>query len=459
MKRFISIVLLCTQITAQADVSNDMTEFFNGLGFQSNTTGAGAYQGQSAGLYTGGQLFARQEVRQMNLSHIEFPSYRAGCGGIDMFMGGFSFINADELVNMFEAIGNNALGFTWLLAMDTLSPSISGVTQNMQTLASQINSLNINSCESAASLVGGLWPKTDEAQKHICANIGASEGIFSDWAAAKQGCGAEGQRAQILKEHKNGEYKEYILDDTNIAWKAIQKNDFLKEDKELAELFMSLTGTIVINAPSDNKTVPRYRYLHSLLEKTGLMTALMYGGTTTLYQCQDSDCLDVSETTLSIDEKSGFVNQVREMLNNITQKIITDEALNDDEIAFLGSTSLPIYKMLNVESAYSSAGSLLNLHTYAEMIAVDILYQYLNETFDVMQASTQLLHLSEDIIAPYKQSIMDAKHTLYRLQTVTQENVLKSIDLIQRTKALEQELAGKLSSHLVLVLGWGHGVR
>ncbi len=459
MKRFLLLGLLCTSFQSHADVSSDMTDFFNSLGFQSNTTGAGAYQGQSAGLYTGGQLFARHEVRRMNLSHIEFPSYRGGCGGIDMYMGGFSFINADELVNMFEAIGNNALGFTWLLAMDTLSPSINGATQSMQNLANQVNSFNINSCETAASLVGGLWPKTDEAQKQVCANIGASTGMFSDWAAAKQGCGAQGQRAQILADNKEGEYKEYILDNTNIAWKATQKNDFLKHDKQLAELFMSLTGTLVINAPSQDKTQPRYQYFHPLIERSGVITALMYGGNATLYQCQDNDCLSVRENTVSIDEKSGFVNQVREMLHAITQKVTLDEALSEDEIAFLGSTSLPIYKMLNVEAAYSSAGSLLNLHTYAEIIALDILYQYLNETLDVMLASSELLHMSEELMKPYKDGVRAAKNTLYAVQQVTQENVMESIDLIQRTKALEQELAGKLSSHLVLVLGWGHGVR
>ncbi len=454
-----SLLLISTQ--AIADISSDMTSFFNSLGFQSNMTGAGAYQGQTAGLYTGGQLFARQEVRQMNLGHLEFPSYRGGCGGIDMYMGGFSFINADELVNMFEAIGNNALGFTWLLAMDTISPAINGATQNMQNLASQINSFNINSCETAASLVGGMWPKTDEAQKQVCANIGASQGIFSDYAAAKQGCGAEGQRAKILRDNKEGEFKEYIQDDTNIAWKAIEKNDFLKNDYQLAELFMSLTGTVVINVPGDDKTQPRYAYHHPLVERSGIISALMYGGEANIYHCSEyGKCLDVTQSVVRVNEESGFVYQVQEILQAITIKTARDDvALSEEEIAFLGATSLPIYKILNVEAAYSTSGSLLNLHSYAEMIALDILYQYLTETIDVMLASSQMLHINEELMRPYKEGLKDAKQSIYRLQSATKNDLTKNIDLIQRTKALEQELSGKLSSHLVHVLGWGHGVR
>ncbi len=460
MKRFILLASLCISFCVQADISEDMTNFFNDMGFQSNVTGAGAYQGQTAGLYTGGQLFARQEVRQMNLGSIQFPSYRGGCGGIDMFMGGFSFINSDELVNMFEAIGNNALGFTWLLAMDTLSPSINNATQTMQNLANEVNGFNINSCELAASIVGGVWPKTDEAQKQVCANIAASSGKYSDWAAARQACGAEGERAQILKDHLNGEYKELILHDTNLAWQSIQKNDFLKQDAQLAELFMSMTGTIIIDVPQNDHTAPKYQYFYPLIERSGVISALLYGGDATLYQCQDREaCLNVNESTVAIAESSGFVKQVQEILDEITQKIIIDTELTDAEISFLGSTSLPIYKMLNVEAAYSTAGSLLNLHSYAEMIALDILYQYLNETLEVMLTSSQYLHMSDELVQPYKEGIREAKQSLYQLQSVSQSHVMESIDLIQRTKALEQELAGKLSSHLILVLGWGHGVR
>ncbi|MFA6038134.1 MAG: conjugal transfer protein TraH [Legionellales bacterium] len=460
MKRFILSLSLCASISAQADISSDMTNFFNNMGFQTNTTGAGAYQGQTAGLYTGGQLFARQEVRKNNLGSISFPSYRGGCGGIDMFMGGFSFINADELVSLFEAIGNNALGFTWLLAMDTLSPSINNATQTMQNLANEVNAFNINSCEAAASVVGGVWPKTDEAQKQVCANIAASTGKYSDWAAARQACGAEGERAEILQDHLDGEFKELILHDTNLAWQAIQKNDFLRQDSQLAELFMSLTGTIIIDVPQNDHTEPRYQYFYPLIERSSVISSLLYGGDATLYQCRDLDeCLEVNESAVTIAVSSGFVQQVQEILDGITQKIIIDQELSDSEIAFLGSTSLPIYKMLNVEAAYSTAGSLLNLHSYAEMIALDILYQYLNETLEVMLASSQYLHMSDELVQPYKDGIREAKQSLYQLQSSSQSHVMESIDLIQRTKALEQELAGKLSSHLILVLGWGHGVR
>ena len=54
-----------------------------------------------------------------------------------------------------------------------------------------MNNLSINSCEMAQGLVGGVWPKGDLADKAICEAIGNSEGIFTDYAAAKHGCGTQ----------------------------------------------------------------------------------------------------------------------------------------------------------------------------------------------------------------------------------------------------------------------------
>src|SRR3546814_7061651 len=52
--------------------------------------------------------------------------------------------------------------------------------------AQMMNALNISSCETAQALVGSVWPKGDLADKAICEAIGNSDGIFSDYAAAKQ---------------------------------------------------------------------------------------------------------------------------------------------------------------------------------------------------------------------------------------------------------------------------------
>ena len=109
---------------ARADVASSMNSFFNDAGGAANVTGPTAYQGQSAGYYSLGNAWTRFPQKSVSPFNLQLPSARAGCGGIDLFTGSFSFINAAEMVAMLKATANNALGFAFKLAIDSVSPEI-----------------------------------------------------------------------------------------------------------------------------------------------------------------------------------------------------------------------------------------------------------------------------------------------------------------------------------------------
>jgi conjugative transfer pilus assembly protein TraH len=60
---------------------------FNALGAIGNYTAPGAFRGQTFNTYTGGNLMMRSPNRVYQLAAVQFPSARAGCGGIDVFGG------------------------------------------------------------------------------------------------------------------------------------------------------------------------------------------------------------------------------------------------------------------------------------------------------------------------------------------------------------------------------------
>ena len=77
-KRFLlTFGSLVLSLNASAGISQDMSNFFESSGMQSNVTGAGAYKGQTAGLYTGGQLYSRNQVKMIYPANINLPSYSA----------------------------------------------------------------------------------------------------------------------------------------------------------------------------------------------------------------------------------------------------------------------------------------------------------------------------------------------------------------------------------------------
>jgi conjugative transfer pilus assembly protein TraH len=209
---------------AVAGVGADMQTFFDDAGVRANLTGPTAFQGQSAGYYSGGNIWTRFPQKSIQPFNIQLPHARAGCGGIDLFAGSFSFINTAELVAMLKATANNAIGFAFQLAIDAISPQISGVIKDMSQKMQQINQMNISSCETAQGLVGGLWPKMDSTRATICEAVGNSGGLFSDWAASRQGCNNGNKRDETIKANTNPEMAAQLVGEPhNFTWDILDK--------------------------------------------------------------------------------------------------------------------------------------------------------------------------------------------------------------------------------------------
>lgn len=445
-----------------ADINSDLDNYFNNLGFSSNTTSPHAYQGQQAGYYTGGSLNMRNQVRDVQIMQVSLPSYRSGCGGIDIFGGSFSMLNADELMELMQNILNNAGAYAFTLALETATPELENIMNKWNNYLNFVNQSNINSCEMAESLVGGMWPKTRGAQQRICEDIGTSNGTFADWAAAKQGCGVDGGIDKALSQaKKDGRYKDLVLDNGNIVWKAIQRHAFLQSDSELAELFMSLSGTVVLTKAGDgtiqNKTYP------ALVENNNLVKALLEGDKATIYRCDTTDtdgCLSPKDDKdIYISKDNAFKSHVAKLLRSMADKIMTDKALSDEEIGLLQSTSLPIYKMLNVQAAYMKDGNLPDVDQYADVIALDILYQYLHESLSLIKQSVAVLPYPDSILEKIEPGIEQEMRNLVSERKNAYSELVTTTQLIEETQAIERMLTGEFSSEFASTISWAKGLR
>jgi conjugative transfer pilus assembly protein TraH len=447
-----------------ANINSDLNSYFNDLGFSSNTTSPSAYHGQEAGFYTGGSILARNAIRDVQIVQIDLPSYRSGCGGIDLFAGGFSFINSDQLINMLNNILNNAAAYAFTLSLETVTPEIANVMKYWYDIANKVNQANLNSCETAEGIVGGLWPKTRSAQQRVCEDVGSSTNYFTDWAAARQGCGAGGDYASVVNSNKsNPLYKSMIIDTGNIAWKAIQQVGFLASDPELAELFMSLSGTVVLykNGNSSDSNIEHVTF-PALIQDDKILNSLLHGGEAKIYKCDTTDtdgCLHPSKSTVNITEDNAFSTHVAKILTDILLKIYDDTPLNDEEIGLLQSTSLPVYKMLNVQAASQKDKSIIDVTGYADIIAVDILFEYLRESLLIVKNSVATLPYPEEIIAELQPNLDKQLADLRKQQESSYKQLTMSIQLIEQTQTLEKMLSADLSSELSNTLSWAKGLQ
>lgn len=451
MKYLILALLLSTN--AYADANSNLTNFFNKLGGASNVTRAGAYQDQAAGFYTGGNLFARNQVHQSQLMNIQMPDFRAGCGGIDMFMGAFSHISSERMIEAIKAIGANMASYAMLLAIETMSPQVKNILTELNDLVQKLNQSNINSCEMAATTLGSVWPKSNASKRHLCKMIGTDRryGSFSDYASARQGCGAGGERDGVINSAQDDpRFKSMLGTEFNLAWKAIQENEFLRSDNRLAEFFMSISGTIISRKEGEDYKIETRV---SLANKDSLLAALLHGGEVTVYRCidvGDDKCLMVGERTITIPPENSLVERVKSILISIQNKIYADEPLSQAEIDFLGSTRLPFYKIINVSTAYRRGASPVDIIDYAELGAVDILFQYLSEILDVINESVDHIRLNQvddTQITRFQEKLNEARKQVIERRMGSFKQMEQVISIVRKTELLERSLMNKVGSY------------
>lgn len=432
---------------ASADVNGDLNGFFGSLGYSGNITQAQAWQGQAAGYFTGGSVYLRNPVKNVQLISMQVPSLNAGCGGIDAYLGAFSMISGEEIQRFVKQIMSNAAGYAFDLALQTMVPELKQAKDFLQKLASDVNSANMSSCQAAQGIIGGLWPVTQVSQQKICQDIAGESNLFSDWAASRQGCTVGGQNNSVT-DRANDKQKDQVLKNKNLIWDALGRNRLFDGNRQLKELVMSTVGSIIFNRDG-NVTI-----LTPLVDNRDLVKVLMRGGTAKVYGCdEESVCLAPTVTDINISEANALVTLVKNLMLSMQSKLTDDSPLTDQEKGFVNTTSVPVLKYLtNAQSMGMSGTYLIQV---ADFIAQDLMIQYLQEL--VKQASLSLSgkNFPEEAANQLRDNVMHAQGLLadMKLQSAADQNALDGID--RNMQYLQQQVSTIISGSYQNNYHWG----
>ena len=446
-------------VPARADVLSEMTRFWQGAAV--NVTGPTAFDGQASGHWTLGNLYLRAPVRSEQVATVNLPSFRAGCGGIDAFAGAFSFIDSDQLIAFGRAVAQNAAGFAFELALETISPVIAETMAKLRALAQWVNSQNLNSCETAQALVGALWSKNDRASASICAAIGTSQGIFSDYAAAKHGCGAAGQRNSTLAA-ASGAMADQVPVNVNYAWKAIRASSFLSGDTQLAEFAMAVTGTLIVTAPTSDGDAsgPRVRILEPLALDRRVTEVLMEGGgALPVYACDTNTlCLNPSLGTVSIPADRGFRARVAALLRDLVDAVRNDTAPPAAALGLVNLTTLPVYRVANAAAAYRGAVVDQEMDVLAEAVALDVMQVWLSDLHRTVEERAGTLDIADgEQLQRWREGLRANRIALARHRNEGLARFNTALAVVEKLRLIETELAGALSADLRAALAFARG--
>lgn len=343
---------------ANADVAKQITKIFGGL---VNVTPETSYAGQRSNSYHGPSVVLRNKISNATIIGYVPPSISAGCGGIDMFGGSFSFVNKAELEQLLRNIASNAKGYLFQLALKALCGTCVATMDGMQKKIQSLNNMMGNSCQIATDIGDALFTDKPPAEESVTHATRKQIGYKNrNDALVKDDADMQSQQNTTNPEKTSAAAGAAGVNGSdfvgNILWnRLVQANTdswyggTAEAGQQTREAIISLIGTasMEMNATNDSLTMDEWPSTIGLKE-------FLEGGSVTMYTC-------AADTTKCLTNKAtaqvtlvGFKEKVREILLGgngnigIVPKLQYPLAaqLNATEINFVNNVRGPMYAML-----------------------------------------------------------------------------------------------------------------
>ena len=264
LSRTISIAVLlpiALLLHAPASKAGFLEDFYNDAGSQTAMTPAGIYESQSLSLATGGSFVMKTPRKDFTPFTLDAPHLKAGCGGIDLFLGAFSVPSREEFVSFLRSIGTAMPGLAFQLALQGLSPDLNEQVTAFRDMIMELSGNFSDSCRAAEWIVNegasaAGWMRT---QQHLAQNNLRSTGAASDASDADRLTRTNGSKVlENVPERKDSSGAIVEASELNLTW-ALLRGGKLGEklDQESLETMMTLLGTslYVKTGSGENATI------------------------------------------------------------------------------------------------------------------------------------------------------------------------------------------------------------
>ena len=385
-KKIISfgVALLIATTSLNAGLLSDIQ---NSLDTSVEVTNGGYFKTQTGGVWSAGSVRVRFDTGgTVYPFHAQAPSFSIGCNGIDIAFGAFSYLNFDYLVDKLKKIAAVAPAFAFQTAMRTLCPQCATILDNLEKIVNMINGLNFDTCKMAQ----GLGSKISDT----LLGSGASDNFMN--ARAEQinnGLNSVVGALQGVQKFFNGESgkkgAENMMGYGSFLKKAMEtyKNPTSLSDEQWEAFVTALIGDVYgytnKQQSTDGKDQSQYiKFINAqpVISVDTMLKALTKGGVTIhsfaytdnkdgdVYLMPNADPIDII-----FNNTNALIPYIQNKINDMVTKIRGHESLTDEEIKFINSMPLPIYKIVNLESLQN--GSMTSL--VAEYMGYDLAGKYL----------------------------------------------------------------------------------
>jgi conjugative transfer pilus assembly protein TraH len=360
-----------------------------------STTGALKFESQTRGYMTFGHARVRfaTPLGTIRPFSVTPPSINLGCNGIDITMGGFSYIKGEDLVKKLKSMSGAASAFFFEAALSTLCKDCMTILNKLEDFANAINGLGFDSCAAAKAIgthfgnkFGEMVKDESHSSQEAADEIGEKPSLAKTLAEATDFlqnldltdmfiCGLTGGcPSKYALANGQGSLLQLALATNQSGISAVASNK--NELDNIASYVRGLTGdlygyTIAAEGNSDDNEIAFIHIMPTPNAVNGFWDTLMYGESACVTSTKGEQCFErikiipdydyasnepapypaVAYLIADIAADAGLVALTTNRLNGVIAKIDNGQALTGDDKAFLGALPFPIARTLNAKKA------------------------------------------------------------------------------------------------------------
>lgn len=378
--------LVCVPGMALADINTSLQNMFTGWGTASATR-PGAYNSQAQGSLMGGSISMRVPNQTFNLVNVAPPRFKAGCQGIDLYLGSISFPSLSRFTDLLQQMGTAGVaGFAFQLALMELCQPCENIISKLEAAARMINSAGrISPCQAGAEFakyiknqpnqidsvvnsVGSAWQNAKEA-------TGTITDIWADTDTMKNQTTADAATALAgTPQDVRG----------NLVYAVLTSSGWGSDD---ARMIMSVLGTVVVSDTGVPSYYPPVIRLEDLVVPRAGVDSI------SVYACDETTlCLYPAETTDTTYD--GFRSRAEAVYDSIVQKMqVTMVALSPEEQDLINRSPIPFYRLL-VDYAHTPDLAQTLRNDLSEVMGVEMAYLWMEWAYK--ETNKQVAFMSQN---------------------------------------------------------------
>lgn len=338
-----------------------LEDYYDAAGTQTARTPAGIYQSQSVSLATGGRFVIKTPRKDFTPMTLDAPLLKAGCGGIDIFLGAFSLPSREEFVSFLRSVGTAMPGLAFQLALQSLSPDLNEMVTSFRDLIMRSTSQFSDSCTAAQTIFDQTGASAFfSGMGYRAKNALRSSGQADDASEADRLTRTDGSAAlSSVPERTDSGGAVVEAAEINLTWSLLKGGKFSGTlSEEDLEMMMTLLGTVIYRKSGSgaDATVSAYEIPGEDLAWESFGDAEAKTASLPLWVCDEGRrCLAPAKETV---QSANLAYRIHAAAKHYQQALLarSRSLVKEDELALLANiSSVPILGLIEASASLKVA--------------------------------------------------------------------------------------------------------